>query len=277
MSDSDFVQFRDSLQRLGGAVAIDPEDQAGLEAAAAEIERLPRITTAAVTTLVRQKPEWIQALGLCVRLSREQLRGVLRQRFGTESFRRIGEGHAKDLVDALDSEFHLLEELRTQRSRRWSFSDVLLERHASRLRAAGSIGRGRRVEDLVEAVVNDVGLPHEMRTRFTGKAGETGPCDLAIPAGGAEAQIITAIKGFDSTGSKLTDAAQEIARMADIRLPKQFVFAVIDGVGWLRRQADLKRIYGLLEKNSIDGLYSISQLGDFRTDLRDAALRLRLI
>lgn len=276
MVESGFDEFRDSLQRLGGAVSIDPEDQAQIETAAAVMGELDRVTARAVAQVVASNPDWIPVLGLIVRLSREQLRGLLKQHFGTESLRRVG-ARAPDLVRLLDKEFGLLEELRTQRRRKWSFSDVLLERFATRLRAAGSIGRGRRVEDLVEAVVQDLGLEHSMRTRFAGRGGEVGPCDLAIPSGGKAAKIVCAIKGFDSTGSKLTDAAEEIARMAEIRLPTQFVFAVVDGIGWLRRQADLKRIYALRDGDKIDGLYSLSRLGEFRLGLEDAIRRLGLL
>lgn len=275
MAPAGFEDFRDSLQRLGGVAAIDPEDQAMVEAAAAALTRLGKVTSGAVAKLVASDPDWIPVLGLVVRLSREQLRGLLKQHFGTESFRRVGE-RASELVALLDKEFGMLEELRAQRRRRWSFSDVLLERFASRARAAGSIGRGRRVEDLVEAVVQDLGLEHSMRTRFAGRGVEQGPCDLAIPGGGKAAKIVCAIKGFDSTGSKLTDAAEEIARMAEIRLPTQFVYAVVDGIGWLRRQADLRRINALRDANKIDGLYSLSRLGEFRLDLEDAVRRLGL-
>ena len=46
-------------------------------------------------------------------------------------------------------------------------------------------------DDAVEAVVNRVGLVHEMRGRFVGRDGRDAPCDLAIPAGGADAAIVT--------------------------------------------------------------------------------------
>lgn len=65
--------------------------------------------------------------------------------------------------------------------------------------------------------------------------------------------------------------------MAEIKTGRQFVFAVIDGVGWLRRQSDLRRIHALRAEDSIDGLYTISQLGEFRLDLELAANRLGLL
>lgn len=82
------------------------------------------------------------------------------------------------------------------------------------------------------------------------------------------------MKGFNSTGSKLTDAVREIETMADSRHPHQFVFAVIDGIGWKSRQADLRRIYELWDRRSIDGLYTLSHLERFESDLRSAAARL---
>ncbi len=45
------------------------------------------------------------------------------------------------------------------------------------------------------------------------------------------APIAVAAKGFDSTGSKLTDSVREVEAMADVRLPTQFIMVVIDGIG----------------------------------------------
>lgn len=89
-----------------------------------------------------------------------------------------------------------------------------------------------------------------------------------------DAQIVVAAKGFDSTGSKLTDAVREIQEMAAVRRPQQYVMAVIDGIGWKSRVADLKRIHQLWVDGDIDGMYTLATLDTFREDLRQAA-RLR--
>lgn len=89
--------------------------------------------------------------------------------------------------------------------------------------------------------------------------------------------IAIAIKGFNSTGSKLTDAAREVESMAEVRLPRQFIFAVIDGIGWLGRKSDLKRIHDLWVTHRIDGVYTLSQLSEFAADLSTAARRLGLL
>ena len=62
--------------------------------------------------------------------------------------------------------------------------------------------------------------------------------------------------------------------MADVRLPRQYILAVIDGIGWKSRLADLRRIYRLWETRQIDGMYSLASLDIFRADLEEAA-RLR--
>jgi hypothetical protein len=86
-----------------------------------------------------------------------------------------------------------------------------------------------------------------------------------------------AAKGFDSTGSKLTDAVREVEEMADVRLPTQFVMIVIDGIGWKSRIGDLRRIYQLWESQQIDGMYTLRSMDAFARDLENAARLRRLL
>jgi hypothetical protein len=129
------------------------------------------------------------------------------------------------------------------------------------------------VEDEIEAIAEGLGLPYTLRTQFRGRSGRLAPCDLAIP-NGESAEIVVAAKGFDSTGSKLTDAVREVERMVDVRLSRQYVMAVVDGIGWKSRAADLRRIHELWVNGEINGLYTLVTLDSFREDLEDAA-RLR--
>lgn len=116
-----------------------------------------------------------------------------------------------------------------------------------------------------------------MRTQFIGKGNLTAPCDFAIPSDGKDALIVGALKGFDSTGSKLSDAVREIQSMVNARTPRQFIYVVIDGLGWLRRRADLKKIYHLWETRMIDGIYTLKRLNAFRNDLLDALKRMGFV
>ncbi len=209
-------------------------------------------------------------------MSRERLKNVLRHKFDTSGWITLARKRPEDVISALDADFGLLAQLEAQRKRTYTFGDVLMARAGSRQSAGAAIAGGRGVEDALEHVAEELGLPCEPRTRFVGRDSRTAPSDLAIPKGGEDALIVCAAKGFDSTGSKLSDAVREIEEMAEVRRPTQFVFAVIDGIGWKSRQADLRHIYELWQSNRIDGLYTVGTLDSFAVDLDNAANRLGL-
>jgi hypothetical protein len=267
-----FEEFLHSLSQLTTpagpppAAAVEP-----YEHAAEQLKALDQVDRAALTALLSEHSEWVLILGSVVGLSQEQLKNILRHRLGTAGFVKLAQERAAEVVALLDEEYGLVDRVRAERHREWSYGDVLFERIASRSRAGRAIGRGRQLEDDVEEVVVALGLPYDLRTQFVGRAGRTGSCDLAIPAAGESALIVCAVKGFDSTGSKLTDAVREIEAMAEVRRPRQFVYAVVDGIGWLSRQADLRRIHALAVERSIDGLFSRAQMGTFREELGQAA------
>ena len=74
-------------------------------------------------------------------------------------------------------------------------------------------------------------------------------------------------------GSKLTAAVTEVTEMANVRYAHQYVLAVVDGIGWLNRLGDFRRMYALAESRRIDGLYALADLDRFRDDLEQAARR----
>lgn len=150
-----------------------------------------------------------------------------------------------------------------------------MARAGTKVTAASAGAAGRLVEDEIQRITIGLGLPCHVRTRFQGRDGRTAPCDLAVPDAD-HAEIVVAAKGSDSTGSKLTDAVREIEEMADVRLPRQVVMAVIDGIGWKSRTADLRRIHRLWERQMIDGMYTLAMLPSFQSDLEEAA-RLRAL
>lgn len=76
--------------------------------------------------------------------------------------------------------------------------------------------QGRELEDAVEERVEALGQPFTTRTRFSGRGNLDAPADFAIPSG-SEALIAVAVKGFDSTGSKLSDATREIEQMVEVK------------------------------------------------------------
>ena len=275
---AEFDEFLSKISRLrdqsaNGARLSDAERKA-LDV----LKTTATIDVAALTDLVERHPHAVPFLVSCVGLSLEQLRGELKRLLGVGGWVNIARREPKRLIQTLDQEFGLVEAVRKQHQYSWTFVDVLVERRIwSQHRATTSQSTGRRLEDLVEEILQSFDVPYVMRTRFQGRGNVDAPCDFAIPAGGRNAQIVGAIKGFDSTGSKLTDAVTEITKVAEVRLPNQYVYAVVDGIGWLRRQADLKRIFELYEQRQIDGLYTKRLLDLFMADLSDALRRLDLL
>ena len=230
-------------------------------------------TEEALVAWVTSHPSRVNVLGLTVGLSQEKLKNNLKHRFGTAGWVKLARTQPVELVQMLDKDFDLIRLVSIQRGRSYDFGDVLVARAGTRQTAATAGGTGRRIEDEIEAIASDLGLPYETRTRFIGRDNLTGPCDLVIPSA-QKAEIAVAAKGNDSTGSKLSAAFDEVEKMAGVRQPRQFIMAVIDGIGWKSRQSDLRRLYDLWARQQIDGMYTLATLDDFRRDLQQAA-RLR--
>lgn len=239
-----------------------------------QLTRGSQLDLDSLAAMLRADAGWLRVFGLAIGWSQERLRSELRAEYATTSAKTIS-GRADEVVRFLDGH-GLLAALARDRGRTWTFGDALVERYATRSSANRAIGAGRALENAVEAIVVSAGLPFAMRTTFVGRT-DAAPCDLAIPGGGRDALIVCAVKGFDSTGSKLTDAAREVEAMAAVRRPTQYVFAIFDGIGWLRRQNDLRRVWALTESREIDGLFSLATLPAFATELQHAARRVGLV
>jgi hypothetical protein len=270
-----FEEFVESLGPLRQPAPVEEVLTEGERGAVEALQGLLRVDRQGLADIVSRYPEALPLLASCVGLSREQLMGEMRYRLGTAGLKTLARDRSREVIETLDEDFSLVEAVEAQMAKDWTFADVLAERRLwSGRRASSSIATGRSVEDAAEEVLKRLGVRYEMRTTFEGRGGRREPCDFAIPAGGAEAAVVGAAKGFDSTGSKLTDAVREVEAVANAQLPEQFVVAIVDGIGWLRRQADLKRIHDLYRDGRIDGLYTLGQIDRFEADL-DAALRSR--
>jgi len=160
-----FEVFRESLSDLRGTTVVADETRQSIEDAAATLAALPVIDRQNLAELIRAHPAWVPVLGSCVRLSYEGLRNQLKARIGTAAWTQVAQRDPLRLIIALDEGFALIEEIKAQRERQWTFADILVERYSSRSRAAGSIVRGRSLEDEVEAVAAGLHLEREMRTR----------------------------------------------------------------------------------------------------------------
>lgn len=248
-----------------------------LKSAAADLAQLASVDRGTLQALIEAHPRYVEALGYAVGLTREKLQNNLRHRLGSSGFVTLAQRRGKELIEYLDQEFGLVPLVRSQLAREYDFGDVLVARAGTRALAKSATVAGRSLEDEIEDTVKHLGLPYLLRGTFTGLRGLTAPYDLAVVDDDEEPVIVVAAKAFDSTGSKLTDAVREIDQMATARQPTQFVMAVVDGIGWHRRRADLARIYNYWQNKAIDGLYTRATLGAFQGDLLEAARRLDLL
>jgi len=273
MPATPFEDYVASLGRL--AAKIDPTastpEAEDIKSAVASLEALDDIDQETLAAWARTHPAQTYVLALVVGLSREKLTNQLRDWFSTGSWRKAAIQDSTVFIEKLDQEFDLLRLLRAQRRRAYAFDDVLIARAGTRATATTAGQSGRRIEDELEAIASSLNLPYTPRTRFEGRNGRTAPADLAVPDGGRDCVIAVAAKGFDSTGSKLSDAVREIEEMADARTGGQIALAVVDGIGWKGRMADLRRIWALWNRGEIDGLYTLATLDQFRVDLDNFA------
>lgn len=279
MRSPTYDEYVSSLSQL--SASFDPTvltaDGAEIRVIAEALNRIEEIDRASLAAFIREQPASVPVLGLAVGLTQEKLKNVLKHHLGTSAWAGLARVRPDELVAVLDEHYDVVRLVAAQRGEQYDFGDILIARAGTRRTAASAGATGRRVEDEIEAVARSLGLPYRTRTRFEGRGGQTALCDLAIPADGRDARIVVAAKGFDSTGSKLSDAVREIEEMAEHRLPSQYVMAVVDGIGWKSRGRDLRRIYDLEATNRIDGLYTLAGLARFRTDLEEAARRLGLV
>lgn len=271
--------YDEYVATLGKVTAhIDPTletpDSLAIKEAALSLTELPVRDLHTIGAWIAENPAAVPVLGLVVGLSQEKLKNALRQHLGSVSWTRLARENPTGVAELLNSEFALLSSLEAQCERTYSFGDLLVARAGTRVLATSATTAGRMVEDKIEATAVALGLTYSTRGQFIGRNNRVAPFDLAVPGGGEEALIVVAAKAFDSTGSKLTDAVREVEAMADVRKPSQFVMAVIDGIGWLSRANDLRKIHTLWVNGSIDGMYTLATLDSFADDLRQAA-RLR--
>ncbi|MEN6368274.1 MAG: DpnII family type II restriction endonuclease [Thermotogota bacterium] len=137
----------------------------------------------------------------------------------------------------------------------WRLEDVLIERYRmSRGRAIAGQQRGRGLENAVEEALRTANVPFVPRVAFVGKQGKTAKCDFAIP-GKNSPKVVVEVKGFEATGSKLTDFLGDVLKIAQAKDYHMYFFLVTDGRGWQNRESDLRKLVQYQHEGLIDMIY----------------------
>ena len=146
--------------------------------------------------------------------------------------------------------------------KKWTTKDILVERYKmSRGRAIAGQSRGRGLEDEVQKVLNERGIPYQRGVTFTGQRGNTAKCDFCIPTKD-HPKIVLEAKGFEATGSKLTDFLGDILKIGQAKEYQMYFFVVTDGRGWHNRQSDLKKLVKFHDDGLVDMIYTRARLHD---------------
>jgi len=152
--------------------------------------------------------------------------------------------------------------------RRWEAEDILIERYKmTRGKAIAGQARGRGLEDEVEAELRACDVPFERGVTFVGHKRETAKCDFAIPSR-TDPKVIIEAKGFEATGSKLTDFLGDVLKIGQAKGYHMYFFLVTDGRGWHHRISDLRHLVAYHHDGLIDMIYTQSRLGEMAEAVR---------
>jgi len=75
-------------------------------------------------------------------------------------------------------------------------------------------------------------------------------------------------KGYEATGSKLTDVLGDILKIVQAKDPDTRFYLVTDGVGWFRRMSDLRHIVELQNRGDINMIYTRKTLPNLGEELK---------
>jgi hypothetical protein len=189
------------------------------------------------------------------------------QRRGWTALRGLARKKPAELAAALVA-IGIPDLVRQQLGRSWTIDDVLLDRYKlGRGRAIAGQSRGRGLENEVEAILQGIPVPYATRVTFSGPGGVTAKCDFAIPTR-EEPLIVIEAKGYEATGSKLTDFLGDVLKIKQAKGYHTYLFVVTDGRGWFNRQSDLKRLVDLHLDGTVEMIYTRARLSQLAEDVR---------
>lgn len=181
--------------------------------------------------------------------------------------RRFGKAEPERMAGALEA-IGVGEVIDEHLGKRWEVEDVLIDRYKmSRGRAIAGQQRGRALEDKVQTVLNEHGIPFQRGVTFVGKKGKTAKCDFAIPSKD-HPQIVIESKGFEATGSKLTDFLGDVLKIVQAKDYHMYFFLVTDGRGWHNRVSDLRKVVEYHNSGDVDMVYTMARLADLASAVK---------
>jgi len=113
------------------------------------------------------------------------------------------------------------------------------------------------------------------RCQFTGVGNRIAKCDFAIPDR-HKPLILIESKGYGATGSKMTDVVGDANNIIAAKRPDIPFILITDGITWMRRMNDLRKLIKLQNDGKIMRIYTMKMAGQFEADLRQLKDEYRL-
>ncbi|MDK2782136.1 MAG: hypothetical protein PWR13_1164 [Archaeoglobi archaeon] len=187
-----------------------------------------------------------------------------------ETARKRAPEFAKEIASTLINDMGIKDIANFELFREWEYHEVLIERYKfMRGRAVKGQKRGRSLEDDVQELLDYLALPYVRGGNFTTSKGSA-KADFSVPSNNNPAVIIE-VKGYEATGSKLTDVLGDILKILQAKEKWQKFYFVTDGIGWFRRISDLEHIVELCNQGKIDMIFTrrtLNKLGEELKSLR---------
>ena len=227
-----------------------------------------------IEDLLREEPYALDVLRLFLDLSQDVLANEVNARGikgDFDSIRRKCSQHAAEIVDVL-VKLGVLDAIEAHRAREWTLEDLLIERYKqTRGRAIRAQKRGAALEEAVEKLLRElqreVGLTYDKGRNFVSRSGREAKADFMIPSH-QQPQIIIEAKGYEATGSKLTDVLGDVLKILQAKDKETCFLFVTDGIGWYRRLSDLKKLVEHHQRGEIEMIYTRKTLPQLKEEIR---------
>lgn len=208
-------------------------------------------------------------LRLFLEKSKDEFRTILRMSVFDEeetSGKTLFNKDPAYFVDQL-SKLNILEIINSAKNRIYSWNDIIVERlKGGRGSAIKGQLRGRYLEDFVEDIVKNVFGQYDSRCNFSGKIGQIAKADFAIP-NKDNPSIVIEVKAYGATGSKQTDSIGDVDKIIKNKRHDTYFLFVTDGITWLDRISDLRKIVYAQNEGDIYRIYTESMRNELFADL----------
>lgn len=255
---------------------IDDKGRALLDEIRRSVEELRKLTVkptvAVLEAVLRENAAFLDVCRLFLGKGQEPVAHMLCEQLGETSMtwsrlRGLAAQNPARVAQALVG-IGVPEVIADHLGRRWEVEDVLIDRYKmTRGRAIAGQKRGRALEDDVERVLRKNRVPFDTRVTFVGKEEKTAKCDFAVPTVN-HPKIVIEAKGFEATGSKLTDYLGDVLKVAEAKEYHMYFFLVTDGRGWHNRRSDLQKLVAQQNSGVIDMIYTRARLAQLAHDVK---------